>query len=115
MTCSICDQKPMNCDCTSLEKTQHEEIERLTDAERDALATVDQLRIENARLRNSVAGYTEGISAGRESKVTLTDAEREAVERAAFALNGGEDWSPDVGTKDKQACVTIRNLLERLK
>jgi len=46
---------------------------------------------------------------------TIADAEREAIERAAFALNGGEDWSPDVGTKDKQACVTLRNLLERLK
>jgi hypothetical protein len=48
-------------------------------------------------------------------KPTLTDAEREAIERAAFALNGGEDWSPDVVTKDKQACATLRKLLERLK
>ena len=46
---------------------------------------------------------------------SLTDAEREAIERAAFALNGGEDWSPDVCAKDKQACVTLRSLLERTK
>ena len=44
----------------------------------------------------------------------LTEEEREAIERAAFCLNGGEDWSPDVGTKDKQACVTLRKLLARL-
>jgi len=105
MTCSICDQKPMNCDCTSLEKTQHEEIERLTDAERDALATVDQLRIENARLRNSVAGYTEGISAGRESKVTLTDAEREAIDIA-------RSWLPP---QCEESADTLRSLLERMK
>jgi hypothetical protein len=52
------------------------------------------------------------IAAGEQ---TLTDAEREAIERAAFALGGGEDWSVEGGTKDKQACVTLRNLLERMK
>jgi hypothetical protein len=91
---------------------------------------MDEAAAEIERLQEIVAGYTEGISAANEAKqsygqtdegrmntntIRLTDAEQDAVERAAFALNGGEDWSPDVGTKDKQACVTLRNLLERLK
>ena len=46
MTCPICDQKPMNCDCTETERRQYaeaqeleEEVERLrlTDDERDAI------------------------------------------------------------------------------
>jgi hypothetical protein len=41
MACPICDQKPMNCDCTVKEREQHAEIEelRLTDAEREAIVT----------------------------------------------------------------------------
>ncbi len=46
MTCPICDQKPMNCDCTDTGRRQFAEIAeleeqvarlRLTDAERAAL------------------------------------------------------------------------------
>lgn len=39
MACPICDQKPMNCDCTETEKRQWSEIEdlRLTDEEREAI------------------------------------------------------------------------------
>ncbi len=46
MPCPICDQKPMNCDCTETERRQYAEIEelqeqvaslRLTDAEREAI------------------------------------------------------------------------------
>ena len=46
MSCPICDQKPMNCDCTETERRQFAQIEeqeaeiarlRLTDAEREAL------------------------------------------------------------------------------
>jgi hypothetical protein len=39
MTCPICDQKPINCDCTETERQQHAEIEelRLADAEREAV------------------------------------------------------------------------------
>ena len=46
MTCPICDQKPMNCDCTAEERRQYGEIEdledeiarlRLTDEEREAV------------------------------------------------------------------------------
>lgn len=73
---------------------------------------------DDERLRSSMAEqrFCEPPVAGSSPAVGfLTDAEREAIERAAFALNGGEDWSPDVGTKDKQACVTLRSLLERTK
>ena len=47
MACPICDQKPMNCDCTAIERRQFAEIAeleeqvaslRLTDAEREAIA-----------------------------------------------------------------------------
>jgi hypothetical protein len=47
MACPICDQKPMNCDCTETERRQFAEIAeleeqaaslRLTDAEREAIA-----------------------------------------------------------------------------
>jgi hypothetical protein len=47
MPCPICDQKPMNCDCTPEERRMHAEIEdleeqisrlRLTDAEREAIS-----------------------------------------------------------------------------
>jgi len=92
----------------------------LSDSERDALATVDQLRIENAGLRSIVAGYTSGISASAESnrscahsdekrgvadtdRATLTDAEREAILTAADLLIGSRPGA------------TLRNLLERLK
>ena len=44
----------------------------------------------------------------------LTDAEREAVERAADALGGVDDWSPDESDKDDKAVATLRGLLERL-
>jgi|DEB19_MinimDraft_3_1074340.scaffolds.fasta_scaffold201148_1 hypothetical protein len=46
MRCPICDQKPMNCDCTETERRQYVELEeleeqvanlRLTDAEREAI------------------------------------------------------------------------------
>lgn len=29
MTCPICDQKPMNCDCTPTEREQHSRVEEL--------------------------------------------------------------------------------------
>jgi len=47
VSCPICDQKPMNCDCTPGERRMHAEIEdleeqisrlRLTDAEREAIS-----------------------------------------------------------------------------
>ena len=72
MTCPICDQKPMNCDCTAKERCQYGEIEDL-EAEIARLHAVnDRLRAEIERLRAMVF-----------SPVTLTDEEREAVERAS--------------------------------
>jgi len=45
MTCPICDQKRINCDCTETERRQYEEIQdlRLTDAEREAIANMIHL------------------------------------------------------------------------
>ena len=45
MTCPICDQKPMNCDCTPRERAMYMELQELedrpvvvlTDAEREAI------------------------------------------------------------------------------
>jgi hypothetical protein len=62
MACPICDQKPMNCDCTPEEKRQWLEIEelndeiasrRLTDAERDAI------RFALGRLSGTLRGNEE--------------------------------------------------------
>lgn len=57
MACPICDQKPMNCDCTAEERRQYGEIEdledeiarlRLTDAERESLeGAIDVLEQED--------------------------------------------------------------------
>jgi hypothetical protein len=44
MVCPICDQKPMNCDCTDEEKRLWREADELSDE-------VDRLRKENAILR----------------------------------------------------------------
>lgn len=43
MACPICDQKPMNCDCTETEKRQWSEIQdlRLTDEEREAIERLE--------------------------------------------------------------------------
>jgi hypothetical protein len=61
----------------------------LSDSERDALATLDQLRIENAQLR-------------------LTDAEREAIQWFSQLSYGEGGRVPDYA-------ATLRKLLERLK
>jgi len=75
------------------------------------------------RLRNDVAGYTDGISAGNEAKqsyekndekrinsntIRLTDAEREAIYRAEARLRTA--YVPD-----DETAATLRSLLERLK
>ena len=66
MSCPICDQKPMNCDCTEAEKRQWSEIS-------DMEELVDHLYAKIALLR-------------------LTDEEREAVEwfaRVGHSDDGG--------------------------
>ena len=45
--------------------------------------------------------------------VTLTDAEREAVERAIDAMNGVEDISASWSQREAEAIATLRGLLER--
>jgi cell shape-determining protein MreC len=44
MPCPICDQKPMNCDCTEAERRMYSENQ-------DLEQEVERLRVENARLR----------------------------------------------------------------
>jgi hypothetical protein len=46
---------------------------------------------------------------------TLTDAEREAIERGIGSLDGVEDLSADATEKDTEAVATLRGLLERTK
>ena len=48
-------------------------------------------------------------------RLAVTEAEREAVGRAADALSGGDDWSPDESEKDDKAVAALRGLLERMK
>jgi hypothetical protein len=46
---------------------------------------------------------------------TLTDAEREAIERGYCSLMGVEDMSAECSRWDAEAAATLRGLLERLK
>lgn len=51
MTCPICDQKPMNCDCTDRERRMYRELNdvvelRLTDEEREAITEAAALMEE---------------------------------------------------------------------
>ncbi len=45
--------------------------------------------------------------------LTLTDAEREAIERARQTLNAVQDLSPTATADDAMAAATLRGLLER--
>jgi hypothetical protein len=45
--------------------------------------------------------------------LTLTDAERAAVERAIDAMNGVEDISASWSQREAEAIATLRGLLER--
>ena len=65
----------------------------------------EEAAAEIERLRLAVAAYTFGISADADSKPTLTDAEREAVEVAAEAY---------AGDHGRRFAATLRGLLERL-
>lgn len=57
MTCPICDQKPMNCDCTETEKRQWAEIEdlRLTDDERMLLDMLADHPVTHQIMPNEVS------------------------------------------------------------
>lgn len=52
MACPICDNKPPNCDCTELERRQHEEIEWLTsELERHRMTEEERKAADAASLR----------------------------------------------------------------
>jgi hypothetical protein len=46
---------------------------------------------------------------------TLTDAEREALERGIGSLDGVEDLSADATAMDAKAVATLRGLLKRMR
>jgi hypothetical protein len=46
MPCPICDQKPMNCDCTDTERRQYSEISDLEELADALYAKIDRLREE---------------------------------------------------------------------
>lgn len=48
MPCPICDQKPMNCDCTPEERRQYAEIE-------DLEYEIERLRAENSKQMKQIA------------------------------------------------------------
>jgi len=67
MPCPICDQKPMNCDCTQAERRQHAEIEeleeqvsslRLTDDERLAIQWIvgEALSVDGISIQATLRG-----------------------------------------------------------
>lgn len=73
MRCPICDNKPMNCDCTPEERRQFCEIEELQ----------EQI-----------------------ASLTLTDAERQAIDYAAYFLGMAE--------ADQRHVPVLQSLLARL-
>lgn len=69
MTCPICDQKPMNCDCSPRERAMYLELQELedmpttftlTDAEREAVAAA--VRIIDA-YEEEMDGFPSGAAA----------------------------------------------------
>ncbi len=50
MACPICDQKPMNCDCTDTERRQYSEISDLEELADALHAKAERLQAENKRL-----------------------------------------------------------------
>jgi hypothetical protein len=51
--------------------------------------------------------------AAEQAKRTLTDAEREAIERARQTLDAVQDLAPTATADDAMAAATLRGLLER--
>ena len=70
---------------------------------------------EQERLQSGDPGYTAGISAGADSKPTLTDVERASVVRAIETLEGVEYLDAFSTENDATAAATLRGLLERTK
>ena len=71
MPCPICDQKPMNCDCTETERRQHQEIEelRLTAEEREAIEAADAYMsaagCHNTNVQKTLRGLLERLGGER--------------------------------------------------
>jgi hypothetical protein len=85
------------------------EIERLQ-------AEIERLRLAIRRLAEQDA--TLSVCDGAVTvtiDITLTDAEREAVERGIGSLDGVEDLSADATAMEAKAVATLRGLLERTK
>jgi hypothetical protein len=78
-------------------------------------AVNDRLRTEIERLRSRPCPYVTGNVTHycTLTPFTLTDAEREAVERAIDAMNGVEDISASWSQREAEAIATLRGLLER--
>ena len=66
----------------------------------------DEASAEIERLRVAVAAYTSGISAGVDSKPTLTDEERAAIADAA-------DRYASITPESAETAATLRGLLSR--
>ena len=71
---------------------------------------------DNVANRDNTPATHDTPSEGREQGgCTLTDAEREAIERGYCSLMGVEDMSAECSRWDAEAAATLRGLLERLK
>jgi hypothetical protein len=69
----------------------------------ESMEPTEEPPIERERLQCGDPGYTDGISAGADSKPTLTDEERAALH-----------WFAHYGLPEHRA-ATLRGLLERMK
>jgi len=101
--------------CPDLEKAPNEdnylaEIDRMK-------ATITSLAGDRDLYKNLARQFGEDATRAKkrieELESGLTDEERGAVERAADALSGVDDWSPDESEKDNLAVATLRGLLSR--
>ena len=99
MSCDICGQKPMNCDCTETERRQYGEIEELQDEIASLREAIRRLADQDATLSVCDGNVTVTMDA------TLAEAEREAIKDACRSVKM-------VGTE--KCYNTLRGLLERL-
>lgn len=65
MTCPICDQKPMNCDCTPRERAMWREMQERGDAPTAILTADERLAIEAAvRIIDFYEDEMDGFASG---------------------------------------------------
>ena len=84
----------------------------------DALTGSDRMQAEIARLHavnDRLRTEIERWRAKAFNQVTLTDAERDAVELAIDSMSGVEDISASWSQREMAAIATLRGLLERTK